>query len=403
MLKLFALANQPGHQTRQQQERLLPVHYRPSHALEQEKIAFTLNQSYLVATEEERHTMFHDLQEHGNLADDRPLHFENPPALPPRSPRESEPGSLRTLISKWIESHHPLESILAEELHVPSGSASSTLNFLKARDQSSNPEAYFSAGIIYMELKDLSSNWKMLKASIQPDSPRPPKRKAKGDHSFVRSQQNSIKRQRQTSDTGPHIQKPKPAASFTFEAKDKINEGLSQTAKVGKYLAIDCEMVGVGPYNESALARVSVINYHGHQVYDSFVLPKEEVKDYRTFVSGITPQLLLTARPLETVQQDIAKLLDGKILIGHAVENDLNALFLGHPRRDLRDTSEYPGFRRYAGGTTPALKKLAREVLGINIQVGAHSSIEDARATMLLFCREKSGFEMEHRKKWGSD
>ncbi|KAL9045302.1 MAG: hypothetical protein Q9214_001634 [Letrouitia sp. 1 TL-2023] len=254
-----------------------------------------------------------------------------------------------------------------------------------------------------MEQKDLSSNWKKLKASLQADSPRPPKRKANRDQSFVRPQQNGIKRQRQTSNRGPHVQKHEPAASSTFEARDKINEGLSQTAEVGRHLAIDCEMVGVGPYNESALARVSVVNYHGYQVYDSFVLPKEQVKEYRTYVSGITPQLLSTARTLETVQQDIAKLLDGKILIGHAVENDLNALFLGHPRRDIRDTSQYPGFRRYAGGTIPALKKLAREVLGMEIQVGAHSSIEDARATMLLFRREKSGFEMEHRKKWDSN
>ncbi|KAI4165414.1 MAG: hypothetical protein LQ342_000823 [Letrouitia transgressa] len=254
-----------------------------------------------------------------------------------------------------------------------------------------------------MELKDLSSNWKKLKASFQAESPRPPKRKANRDHSLTRPQKNGIKRQRQMSNTGPHVQKHEPTASFTVEAEDKTNEGLSRTAEVGRYLAIDCEMVGVGPYNESALARVSVINYHGHQVYDSFVLPKEKVKDYRTYVSGITPQLLSTARTLETVQQDIAKLLDGKILIGHAVENDLNALFLGHPRRDIRDTSQYPGFRRYAGGTTPALKKLAREVLGMEIQVGSHSSVEDARATMLLFRREKTGIEIEHRKKWGSN
>lgn len=253
-----------------------------------------------------------------------------------------------------------------------------------------------------MELKDLSSNWKKLKASIQTESSKPPKRKANRDHSLVRPQQNGIKRQRQTPSTESHVQQHESTASFAVEAEDKINEGLSRTAEVGRYLSIDCEMVGVGPYNESALARVSIINYHGHQVYDSFVLPKEQVKDYRTYVSGITPQLLSIARTLETVQQDIAKLIDGKVLIGHAVENDLNALFLGHPRRAIRDTSQYPGFRRYAGGTTPSLKKLAREVLGTEIQAGAHSSIKDARATMLLYRKEKSGFEREHRKKWAS-
>ena len=162
-------------------------------------------------------------------------------------------------------------------------------------------------------------------------------------------------------------------------------------------------MVGVGPDpdNDSALARVSIVNFHGHQLYDSFVLPKELVTDYRTFVSGITPELLRSARTFEAIQIDVAKLLDGRILIGHSVKSDLNALLLGHPKRDIRDTSRYPGFRQYSAGKTPGLKKLAKEVLGVDIQGGEHSSIEDARATMLLFRREKDGFESEHAKRWG--
>lgn len=186
---------------------------------------------------------------------------------------------------------------------------------------------------------------------------------------------------------------------------DKINEGLSETAEAGKYIAIDCEMVGVGPKpeEESALARVSIVNFHGHQLYDSFVLPKETVTDFRTKVSGITPALLQEARSLEVVQADVAKLLDGKVLVGHSLRSDLDALLLGHPKRDMRDTSRYPGFRKLAGGSTPGLKKLAQLILGVSIQEGEHSSLEDARAAMLLFKKEKVGFDKEHLSRWGSD
>ena len=187
--------------------------------------------------------------------------------------------------------------------------------------------------------------------------------------------------------------------------KERINEGLSPTAEAGKYVAVDCEMVGVGPTPEtdSALARVSIVNYNGHQLYDSFVLPKEAITDYRTHVSGITSELLRNARPLEAVQADVASLLDGKILVGHAIKNDLSALLLGHSKRDIRDTSRHPAFRVLVGGKTPSLKRLARQVLGVDIQGGEHSSIEDARVTMLLFRRDKQNFETEHRKKWGPD
>lgn len=50
-------------------------------------------------------------------------------------------------------------------------------------------------------------------------------------------------------------------------------------------------MVGVGPKgDESVLARISVVNQFGHCVYDKFVKSKEEVTDYRTWVSGVRPE-----------------------------------------------------------------------------------------------------------------
>lgn len=177
---------------------------------------------------------------------------------------------------------------------------------------------------------------------------------------------------------------------------------LPRSVEVGKYIAIDCEMVGVGPNpdRDSALARVSIVNYNGDQVYDSFVRPKEMVTDWRTHVSGVTPKHMIEARTLEQAQKDVAGLLDGRILVGHAVRNDLDALLLGHPKRDIRDTSKYPPYRRIAGGGSPRLKILAKEFLGLDIQGSAHSSVEDARATILLFRRDKDGFEKEHAKKW---
>lgn len=163
-------------------------------------------------------------------------------------------------------------------------------------------------------------------------------------------------------------------------------------------------MVGVGPEpdRESALARVSIVNYNGDQVYDSFVRPKELVTDWRTPVSGISPKDMHEARSLEQVQADVSRILDGNVLIGHSVRNDLDALLLSHPKRDIRDTARHPPFRKLAGGGSPRLKVLAAEILGVEIQNGAHSSVEDARATMMLFRGDKEAFEREHAKKWPS-
>lgn len=189
--------------------------------------------------------------------------------------------------------------------------------------------------------------------------------------------------------------------------KDEINSGLHPTHKAGKYVALDCEMVGTGPppYLDHVLARVSAVNFHGEQLYDSYVLPTEGiiVKDYRTHVSGVKEEQLKPgyARPFAEVQKDVSNLLNGRILVGHALRNDLQVLVLSHPQRDIRDTFRYPKFREQNFGKPPALRNLAERELGMKIQVGEHSSIEDARATMMIFRKEKAGFEEDHRRRYG--
>lgn len=175
--------------------------------------------------------------------------------------------------------------------------------------------------------------------------------------------------------------------------------------QIGKYVAIDCEMVGVGPNpdDESVLARVSIVNYDGEQVYDSFVKTMEEVTDYRTHVSGIAPKHMKIARSFQEVQRKVSSIIEGRVVIGHSLRNDFDALLLSHPKRDIRDTARHPAYRKLAGGSSPRLKILASELLGIDIQGGEHSSVEDARACMLLFRRDKASFEREHTKKWGTN
>ncbi|TVY65614.1 RNA exonuclease [Lachnellula suecica] len=301
---------------------------------------------------------------------------------------------------------------------------------------------------------ELSSNWKKLQATLKQESQASAERKRKAIP--TERQQNSIaKRRRLEGNTtktsidiprsatkkrkmgvGASLESPEPSskadeapsASLALWAEDndisakdladayggglkdttikgnkadKINGGLSKDVEIGKYVGIDCEMVGVGGEEDrSVLARVSIVNFHGTQVYDSFVKPKEFVTDWRTHVSGVSPKHMATAREFEMVQEDVAAILEERVLVGHAVKNDLGVLLLSHPKKDVRDTSRFSGFRKYSAGKVPSLKKLAKELLGVEIQGGEHSSIEDARAAMLLFRRHKSAFDVEHAQRF---
>ncbi|KAJ2485153.1 3'-5' exonuclease [Coemansia sp. RSA 2320] len=163
---------------------------------------------------------------------------------------------------------------------------------------------------------------------------------------------------------------------------------------LGRYLAIDCEMVGAGlKGSRSMLARVSIVNYYGHVVLDTFVKPLEPVTDYRTWVSGIRKADLVGARAFALVQAEVAELIRERVVVGHAIKNDLAALMLTHPPLLTRDTSRYEGFRKLNKGSAPSLRKLAASVLSITIQEGEHSSVTDAKTTMLLYRKAKDDWE----------
>ncbi|KDN42201.1 hypothetical protein K437DRAFT_257978 [Tilletiaria anomala UBC 951] len=169
----------------------------------------------------------------------------------------------------------------------------------------------------------------------------------------------------------------------------------------GSYLAIDCEMVGVGPRGaESALARVSIVNFHGFTIFDTFVRTRERVTDYRTWVSGVRAADLHGAPLFSDVQKQVAKLIEGRTLVGHALSNDLTALQLTHPRYLIRDTSSFEPLCMLAGTKRPSLRALVRLTLGIEIQKEGeeHSSVEDARATMAVFRTQKAQWDAMLRK-----
>lgn len=166
--------------------------------------------------------------------------------------------------------------------------------------------------------------------------------------------------------------------------------------KPTRVVAMDCEMVGVGHEGkDSILARVSIVNVMGHVIYDKFVKPTEEVVDYRTAVSGVRPSDLEKGEEFAKVQKEVSEILSGRILVGHAVHHDLKVLFLSHPKRRIRDTCAYRPFRAMFGGRTPSLKALSERILGVKVQQGEHSSVQDAQAAMRCYTM--------YRKQWEED
>ncbi len=161
-------------------------------------------------------------------------------------------------------------------------------------------------------------------------------------------------------------------------------------------IGLDCEMVGLAG-GRSALAQVTLVDAEGRIVYTAYVRPPAGARifDYRTEFSGITPEILHDPHnpSFARVQADVAALIRGKIVVGHALENDFRALRLAHPPEDIRNTTKMPSYMRVgaSGRLQPRkLKDLALEFLGRAIQTRGHDAGEDAAAAMALFLRARA-------------
>lgn len=170
-------------------------------------------------------------------------------------------------------------------------------------------------------------------------------------------------------------------------------------------VAMDCEMVGTGLAGRtSELARCSLVDYHGNVLYDKYIRPCQAVTDYRTRWSGIQRHHLQNALPFPKARTEILGILDGKVVIGHALYNDFQALDFNHPGHMIRDTSGMRLLRRLAGFPTKrcvSLKILANSLLNRKIQVGrrGHSSVEDALASLDLYKLVEGEWEQDMRER----
>lgn len=87
----------------------------------------------------------------------------------------------------------------------------------------------------------------------------------------------------------------------------------------------------------------------------------------------------MPAPTFEQVCAAVAPLLTDRILVGHALFNDLCALGHRHDYGDVRDTALFYPLRRRVGcmqdGVFPSLKAMARELLALDIQDGEHDPV----------------------------
>ncbi|XP_054808522.1 small RNA degrading nuclease 3-like isoform X2 [Prosopis cineraria] len=159
----------------------------------------------------------------------------------------------------------------------------------------------------------------------------------------------------------------------------------NRVLKFTKMIAIDCEMVLCDDGTE-AVVSVCVVDRNLKVKLNKRVHPNKAIADYRTEITGVSPKDLEGVTcSLSKIQKFLRKMLvDGTILVGHSLHNDLRALKLDYVR--VIDTSyifQYPDDNTHK---RPSLNTLCKAVLGYEVrEAGApHNCRDDATAAMKL-------------------
>uniref|UniRef100_A0A453DXS4 RNA exonuclease 4 n=1 Tax=Aegilops tauschii subsp. strangulata TaxID=200361 RepID=A0A453DXS4_AEGTS len=158
------------------------------------------------------------------------------------------------------------------------------------------------------------------------------------------------------------------------------------SSPAGGAVALGCKMVGGGSDGTlDVCARVCVVDEHEAILYESFVKPLIPVTHYRYESTGIRPEHL---RDAPTVKQATRRIQDillngeqsyyssrgaARLLVGHGLEHDLDALGMDYPAHLRRDTAAYPPLMKTSARLmSNSLRYLTRSCLGYDIQTGGH-------------------------------
>ncbi|XP_049382918.1 RNA exonuclease 4-like [Solanum stenotomum] len=171
-----------------------------------------------------------------------------------------------------------------------------------------------------------------------------------------------------------------------------------------KVVAISCKIVGGGIDGSIDLcARVCLIDEHERILFDSYVAPNRPITNYRYETSGISPEHMRNAMPINQVAGKIQYYICNgellwqihsgsgrtRILVGHDLDRVFKCLGLQYSSVMTRDTAKYPPLMD-TNKNSNSLKYLTKTYLGYEIQTRVQDPYDDCVATMRLYMKMKS-------------
>ena len=152
--------------------------------------------------------------------------------------------------------------------------------------------------------------------------------------------------------------------------------------------------------NKHSLSLVSIclLDDDGTEILNSLVCPKNRIRNYCTWIHGITDKTLQGKTDERTVIQIVHNNLNNKILVGSGLTNDMKVLKLTNlPHYRTFDLANSSFLREVTGITTQqmSLKNLTNKILNTEIQTQNHSAYQDTVAIFKIFNKYRKELTLE--------
>jgi hypothetical protein len=178
--------------------------------------------------------------------------------------------------------------------------------------------------------------------------------------------------------------------------ENKINDSLIISEKdIDKLVAIDVEHTKVYDSNghiRSVPTQLSIVDHKGNILLNEYFIleGKPLVKPSKRRVA-LNIQKKIKRIPYSTIKPHVIELLKNKIIVGHDLIHDFDALGLKMYNYKRIDTAKIPFFMKRPEAQPRQLKMLVEQYLGREIQSNIHDALIDARASMNLFQEFRKG------------
>ena len=168
-----------------------------------------------------------------------------------------------------------------------------------------------------------------------------------------------------------------------------IRKSLGPEEIKDKILFLDTEFTCQNIDQQKSPLSVTMLNYDGKVVLNEKVCPRKQVIKVGTQFHGITEREMRCKEDEYEILEKVQQLVKGKILVGHDLVGDLKHLRINPDIllgiRDLAAAVVFGKLGLTKKGQFYKLSSIAKDLLNIQIQEGAHSSREDAETVMALY------------------